>query len=126
MGHNKVKNMWNYRIIKKDKVYGLYETYYNDNQEIFAVSDVAEITGESPEDILDSLQTMLSDTKKHFDSFYPVRPNNDVLEYDKIEFASIGDEEDFEEITIEELQNSITGSNMPPLDWTDPDVEVND
>ena len=126
MGHNKVTNMWNYRIIKRNKVYGLYEAYYNDNQEIFAVSDVAEITGESPEDILDNLQTMLSDTKKHFDSFYPPKANDKVLDYDEIEFASIGDEEDFEEITIEELQKSISGLNMPPSECTDPDVEVNE
>ena len=42
-----------------------------------------------------------------------------LLEYGKIEFASMCDDEDLEE-------ESISGINMPPLDWTDPDVEVND
>ena len=109
--------MWNYRIIKKDKVYELREAYYNDNKEIFAICEFAEITGESPEDIIESLKYMLDDAVKYKDM---------ILEDGKIEFASMCDDEDLEEITFEELQESISGINMPPLDWTDPDVEVND
>ena len=102
--------MWNYRIIKKDEVYELREAYYNDNQEIFAICEFAEITGESPEDIIESLKYMLDDAVKYKDM---------VLEDGKIEFASMCDDEDLEE-------ESISGINMPPLDRTDPDVEVND
>ena len=102
--------MWNYRIIKKDKVYELREAYYNDNKEIFAICEFAEITGESPEDIIQSLKCMFDDAVKYKDM---------ILEYGKIEFASMCDDEDLEE-------ESISGINMPPLAWTHPDVEVND
>ena len=62
------------------------------------------------EDIIQSLKCMFDDAVKYKDM---------ILEYGKIEFASMCDDEDLEE-------ESISGINMPPLDWTDPDVEVND
>jgi len=55
--------MWNYRIIKDKDTYGLYEVMYNDDGEICAHSENPEIIGESPEDLLDTLQLMLANTK---------------------------------------------------------------
>ncbi len=117
--------MWNYRIIKKDKVYELREAYYNDNKEIFAICEFAEITGESPEDIIQSLKYMFDDAVKYKDM---------ILEDGKIEFASMCDDEDLEEITFEEFDKLLNelqkptgnGLNIPPSEWADPDVEVND
>ena len=51
--------MWNYRIIKKDGLYGLYEVIYNDDKEISAHSEVAEIENDSVEDLIKSLEMML-------------------------------------------------------------------
>lgn len=88
--------MWNYRIIKnKDNSYGLYEVIYNDDKEISAHSENSEIIGESPEDILQTLRLMLDDANK---SYY------NILEYDKIKFAPLCDEDEKSEIiTLDEL-----------------------
>ena len=96
--------MWNYRIIKRQvegqaDQYGLFEVFYNDEGEISAHSEEPEVVGESPQDILDSLQIMLSDTKKHFDAFYPPKPNDKILEYGKIEFKPLYDEETTEDLS---------------------------
>ena len=98
--------MWNYRIIKNKKTYGLYEVFYNDDGEIFAHSEEPEIVAESPEDLLESLQLMLKDVKKHFNYFFPCEINEEkILELGEIKFAPMHDEEDFgEPMTFEEFK----------------------
>jgi hypothetical protein len=87
MGKN---TMWNYRIIKnKDNSYGLYEVIYNDDGKISAHSENAELYGESPKDILETLRLMLDDANK---SYY------NILEWDKIKFAPLCEEFDEGEI----------------------------
>ena len=92
-------NMWNYRIIKDSpESYGLYEVIYNDNGEISAHSEKPEIVGESPQDILEILQLMLTDTKKHFESFFPLEINEEkILDIHQINFAPLCDESDLED-----------------------------
>jgi len=99
--------MWNYRIIKNKDTYGLYEVMYNDDGEICAHSEEPEIVGESPEDLLDTLQLMISDVKKHFTYFFPRKINEEkILEYDKIKFHQFcKDLDKGEVITIEELDD---------------------
>lgn len=88
--------MWNYRIIKDKDTYGLYEVMYNDDGEIFAHSENAEVIGDSPEDLLHTLRLMLDDANK---SYY------NILEADKIKFAPIYDEKDLSEaMTFEEFK----------------------
>jgi hypothetical protein len=89
--------MWNYRIIKnKDNSYGLYEVIYNDEGEITAHSEDAELYGESPEDILQTLRLMLDDANK---SCY------DILELERIEFAPMYDEKEMSQaMTFEEFK----------------------
>lgn len=91
--------MWNYRIIKDKDTYGLYEVMYNDDGEIFAHSENAEVIGDSPEDLLHTLRLMLDDANK---SYY------NVLEADKIKFAPIYDEKDLSEaMTFEEFKKML-------------------
>ena len=91
--------MWNYRIIKDKDNYGLYEVMYNDDGEIFAHSENAEVIGDSPEDLLDTLRLMLDDANK---SYY------NILEADKIKFAPIYDEKDLSEaMTFEEFKKMV-------------------
>ena len=92
--------MWNYRIIKDKKAYGLYEVMYNDDGEIFAHSEEPEIIGENPKDLLDTLELMINDVNKH------IIDGEEILELDKIKFAKPC--EDFEKgevVTFEELEN---------------------
>lgn len=87
--------MWNYRIIKDKDTYGLYEVIYNDDGEISAHSEKAELVGDSVEDLLNSLRLMLDDAQK---SSY------NILEMDKIKFAPLVDEsEKMETITLDKL-----------------------
>ena len=87
--------MWNYRIIKDKDTYGLYEVIYNDDGEISAQSEKAELVGDSVEDLLNSLRLMLDDAQK---SSY------NILEMDKIKFAPLVDEsEKMETITLDKL-----------------------
>ena len=99
--------MWNYRIIKDKDNYGLYEVMYNDDGEICAHSEEPEIVGESPEDLLETLQLMLSDVKKHFSYFFPPEIKEDkILELNKIKFHEFcKDLDKSETITIEELDD---------------------
>ena len=99
--------MWNYRIIKNKDTYGLYEVMYNDDGEICAHSEEPEIVGESPEDLLETLQLMISDVKKHFSYFFPPEINEEkILEYDKIKFHKFCDDiYKGESITLEELDD---------------------
>ena len=88
--------MWNYRIIKKEDNYGLYEVFYNDNGEISAHSEEPEVIGESPEDLLTTLRLMLDDAQK---SYYK------ILKYNEIEFAPFYDKEDLSEpMTLEQFE----------------------
>ena len=98
--------MCNYRIIKDKKTYGLYEVMYNDDGEIFAHSEEPEIVGESPEDLLETLKLMISDTKKHFSYFFPCKVKEEkILELNKIKFAPMYDEKDLgEAMTLEEFK----------------------
>ena len=92
--------MWNYRIIKnKDNSYGLYEVIYNDEGEITAHSENAELHGESPEDIVQTLRLMLDDANK---SCYS------ILELEKIKFAPMYDEEEMSQaMTFEEFKKTL-------------------
>jgi len=89
--------MWNYRIIKDKNAYGLYEVMYNDDGEIFAHSEEAEIIAESPEELIKTLNLMLSDANKS---------KENILIYDQIKFAKpCEDYEKSETITIEQLDD---------------------
>ena len=89
--------MWNYRIIKDKNSYGLYEVMYNDDGEIFAHSEEAEIIAESPEELIETLNLMLSDANTS---------KENILVYDQIKFAkSCEDYDKSETITIEQLDD---------------------
>jgi len=94
--------MWNYRIIKDKKTYGLYEVMYNDDGEIFAHSEEPEIVGKDPKDLLDTLELMIHDVNKH------IIDGKEILEIDKIKFAKpCEDYEKGEVVTFEELENQL-------------------
>jgi hypothetical protein len=91
--------MWNYRIIKKDNTYGLYEVIYNEDKEISAHSDIPEIESESVEDLIGSLEMMLEDARKSA---------SNILEYENITFSSLYDERELgEAMTYEEFKKII-------------------
>lgn len=79
--------MWNYRIIKDDETYGLYEVFYNEKGEIALHSENPDVVGESVDEIIKSLELMLGDAKKHQGS--DKMDNILVLEKDKIEFKDL-------------------------------------
>ena len=92
-----INNMWNYRIIKDKNAYGLYEVMYNDDGEIFAHSEEAEVIAESPEELIETLNMMLSDANKS---------KENILIYDQIKFAKpCEDFDESETITIEQLDD---------------------
>ncbi len=92
--------MWNYRIIKDKKTYGLYEVFYNDDGEITAHSEKPEIIGESPTDLLDTLELMIHDVNKH------IIDGDKILDLNKIKFSEFcKDMDKSEEITLEELDD---------------------
>ena len=92
--------MWNYRIIKDKETYGLYEVMYNDDGEICAHSEKPEIIGESPTDLLDTLELMVHDVNKH------IIDGDKILEYNKIKFSEFcKDMDKSEEITLEQLDD---------------------
>jgi len=94
--------MWNYRIIKDKDAYGLYEVMYNDDGEICAHSEKPEIIGESPTDLLDTLELMIHDVNKH------IIDGDKILEYDKIKFSEFcKDMDKGEEITLEQLDDML-------------------
>jgi len=94
--------MWNYRIIKDKKTYGLYEVMYNNDGEIFAHSEKPEIIGESPKDLLDTLELMISDVNEH------IIHGKKILKSNKIKFAPMYDEKDLgEAMTLEEFKKTI-------------------
>ncbi len=88
--------MWNYRIIKfatkhnpasklegDTHYYGLYETFYNDEDEICGHDENPTIVGDSVEEIQKTLKMMTNDVN---------RCKEDVLEGDQIKFAPFYDE----------------------------------
>lgn len=92
--------MWNYRIIKNKDTYGLYEVMYNDDGEICAHSEEPEIVGESPKDLLDTLELMIHDVNAH------IIDGKEILELNKIKFHEFcKDLDKSETITIEELDD---------------------
>ena len=98
--------MWNYRIIKDKKTYGLHEVFYNDDGEIFAHAEKAEIIGDDPKEILESITLMYKDVKKHFSYFYPPEVNEEkILIKSEIKFAPMYDEKDLgEAISLDEFK----------------------
>jgi hypothetical protein len=92
--------MWNYRIIKDKDTYGLYEVMYNDDGEICAHSEKPEIIGESPTDLLDTLELMIHDVNKH------IIDGDKILDYNKIKFSEFcKDMDKSEEVTLEQLDD---------------------
>jgi hypothetical protein len=92
--------MWNYRIIKDKDSYGLYEVMYNDDGEICAHSETPEIIGESPTDLLDTLELMIHDVNKH------IIDGDKILDLNKIKFSEFcKDMDKSEEITLEQLDD---------------------
>jgi len=97
--------MWNYRIIHYDSekgmglknFYGLYEVIYNDDGEISAHSEEPEVVSDSVEDLIETLEIMLSDAKKS---------KSNILKYNQINFAPLINEDlsDAEEITFEDFK----------------------
>ena len=61
---------WNYRILKRaskdepEYYYALNEVFYEKNGKLMAFSDADTIVGNSPEEIIELLEIMLSDAKK--------------------------------------------------------------
>jgi len=92
--------MWNYRIIKDKDTYGLYEVMYNDDGEICAHSEKPEIIGESPTDLLDTLELMIHDVNKHIIDEYK------ILDLNKIKFHQFCKDMDKSEvITLDQLDD---------------------
>jgi len=92
--------MWNYRIIKDKDAYGLYEVMYNDDGEICAHSENPEIIGESPTDLLDTLELMIHDVNKH------IIDGEKILDLNKIKFSEFCKDMDKSEvITLEQLDD---------------------
>lgn len=93
--------MWNYRVIRfqdkdsDDVTYGLYETFYNDDGDIFAHAERPEIVGETLQEIGDTLRMMQSDYKKHRKD--PLL----VLDGNNIKFAPVSDDESEEPIPFD-------------------------
>lgn len=91
--------MWNYRIIKDKDSYGLYEVIYNDEGKIFAHSEEPEIVGESPKDLLDTLELMIHDVNSH------IIDGKEILNFGEIKFSKLSDDdEEFVEIDINDLK----------------------
>jgi hypothetical protein len=92
--------MWNYRIIKDKDTYGLYEVMYNDDGEICAHSENPEIIGESPTDLLDTLELMIHDVNKH------IIDGDKILDLNKIKFSEFCKDMDKSEvITLDQLDD---------------------
>jgi len=69
-GFKKVKNMWNYRIIKKydetmeEDLYFLTEVFYEKDGKPMAYADIDIVSGNSPSEVIAVLEMMLKDVKK--------------------------------------------------------------
>ena len=60
---------WNYRIMKRtdqdgNEYYSLNEVFYKEKGKLSAYSEHDDIVGDSPEEIIDVLEMMLTDAKK--------------------------------------------------------------
>ena len=61
---------WNYRIMKRkcpetgEEYYALNEVFYKEKGALMAYSERDDIVGDSPEEIVDVLEMMLTDAKK--------------------------------------------------------------
>tara|TARA_Y100001938_G_scaffold149975_1_gene239002 strand:+ start:3859 stop:4191 length:333 start_codon:yes stop_codon:yes gene_type:complete len=91
--------MWNYRIIKNETdagesdQYGLFEVFYNEKGEIFGHDSEPLVHADSIEEIIKSLELMISDTKKHLEG------EKEILEINKIKFKPLYDEETTEDLS---------------------------
>jgi len=103
--------MWNYRVLSypsKDPLnarefgqdrhgegyFGLVEAVYNEAGGLCAHDEVPIITGNSPDEILESLNIMLGDVKRH------CQDSSIVLNVDKIVYESFtSDGDDMEKLT---------------------------
>jgi hypothetical protein len=62
--------MWNYRIMKRicpetgETYYALNEVFYKEKGKLMAYSESDDIVGGSPEEIIETLEMMLTDAKK--------------------------------------------------------------
>jgi hypothetical protein len=91
--------MWNYRILsypgkdKSEAYYGLVEAIYNESGGLCAHDEEPILTGESPNDILESLNLMINDVKLH------CQDSSIVLDVDAIVYESFfEDDEDMESL----------------------------
>ena len=61
---------WNYRIMKRkcpetnEIYYALNEVFYKEKGELMAYSERDDIVGDSPEEVIKTLEMMLTDAKK--------------------------------------------------------------
>ena len=86
--------MWNYRIIKFPDHVGLYETIYNDAGEIAMHSERPDISGDSVEDLGETIKLMLHDYNRH------VAEPDRVLDGESIMFGKFHDPDDPEQKLI--------------------------
>jgi hypothetical protein len=105
--------MWNYRIIKieaenQPDEYGLFEVIYNNDGEISAHSEEAELVSPSVKELLDSLRLMLDDAQK---SSY------NVLEMNKIKFAPLIDPLEDDEGEVVEIENYTEFMGLNPKQY---------
>ena len=49
---------WNYRVIKDENTYGIYEVYYDKNENIKMFAEVAELTDEDFEGLRGTINAM--------------------------------------------------------------------
>lgn len=94
--------MWNYRIIHYDSDkgmglknhYGLYEVIYNDEGKISAHTEEPEVIADTPEELIESLEMMLSDAKKY---------KNKILDYKTMKFYPLTHDDKEESVTLDNL-----------------------
>ena len=68
-------NSWNYRVLKRDDEYGVYEVYYDDSGMPHAMSeDPIAITGENLEDIRNELNLILESLEKDVLDYRTLKP----------------------------------------------------
>ena len=77
--------MWNYRVIKFKDHIGLYETIYNDENELFAHDEHPTIVGETMQDLRDTLNLISDDLHRHEEE------QLEVLDGDNIKFHPLGE-----------------------------------
>tara|TARA_B100000989_G_C19484262_1_gene446648 strand:+ start:750 stop:1070 length:321 start_codon:yes stop_codon:yes gene_type:complete len=74
--------------------YGLYEVIYNDEGKISAHTEEPEVIADTPEELIESLEMMLSDAKKY---------KNKILDYKTMKFYPLTHDDKEESVTLKEL-----------------------